>query len=87
MSSGPGCGHSGDAMASSAPARLLLALIEGYRLLLAPIVGGYCRFVPSCSVFGAEAIRRHGAAHGTTLTVRRLLRCHPFHPGGYDPVP
>ena len=74
-------------MPPSAPARVLLALIEGYRLLLAPLVGGYCRFVPSCSAYGSEAIRRHGAVHGTAMTVRRLSRCHPFHPGGYDPVP
>ena len=68
-------------------ARALLLLIEVYRVTLAPLVGGYCRFVPSCSVFAEEALRRHGAAAGTRLALRRLLRCHPFHPGGFDPVP
>jgi len=65
---------------------LLLALIEVYRLTLAPIVGGHCRFVPSCSLYGSEAIRLHGAWHGAVLTLKRLSRCHPFHRGGYDPV-
>ena len=68
-------------------ARALLLAIEAYRALLAPLVGGYCRFVPSCSVYAAEAVRSHGARRGAALTVRRLLRCHPFHPGGFDPVP
>lgn len=68
-------------------ARVLLGLIEVYRLLLSPLIGGYCRFVPSCSRYGAEAVRRHGAVAGTRLTLKRLLRCHPFHPGGVDPVP
>jgi uncharacterized protein len=62
-------------------------MIEGYRLILSPVLGGHCRFVPSCSVYGAEAVGRHGALRGSLLTVRRLLRCHPFHPGGPDPVP
>ncbi|HET7745838.1 MAG TPA: membrane protein insertion efficiency factor YidD [Vicinamibacteria bacterium] len=68
-------------------ARLLLFGIEAYRLLLAPLLGGFCRFEPSCSRYGAEAIRRHGAWRGSVLTVRRILRCHPFHRGGLDPVP
>lgn len=58
-----------------------------YRAILAPLIGGYCRYVPSCSVYGGEAIRRHGARVGGVLTVKRLLRCHPFHRGGFDPVP
>lgn len=66
---------------------LLLLLIDAYRATLAPLVGGYCRFVPSCSVYAQQAIRRHGAAHGVSLTARRLARCHPFHAGGFDPVP
>jgi putative membrane protein insertion efficiency factor len=65
----------------------LLLLIEAYRLALSPLLGGFCRFEPSCSRYAAEAVRRHGARHGAWLTVRRLLRCHPFRPGGFDPVP
>ncbi|HEY2943163.1 MAG TPA: membrane protein insertion efficiency factor YidD [Vicinamibacteria bacterium] len=68
-------------------ARALLLTIDAYRALLAPLVGGYCRFVPSCSLYAAEAVRRHGAGRGSALAWRRLLRCHPFHPGGFDPVP
>jgi putative membrane protein insertion efficiency factor len=66
--------------------RILLALIEVYRVTLAPLIGGYCRFVPSCSRYAHEAIERHGAGRGLILTVKRLSRCHPFHRGGYDPV-
>ena len=69
------------------PARALLMLIEVYRATLAPLIGGFCRFVPSCSVYAEEAIRRHGAGTGSRLAARRLLRCHPFHRGGFDPVP
>ena len=68
-------------------ARLGLALIETYRIVLAPFVGGFCRFTPSCSVYAREAIERYGLARGTRLGFRRLLRCHPFGGGGYDPVP
>jgi putative membrane protein insertion efficiency factor len=66
---------------------LLLLLIEGYRVTLAPLLGGHCRYSPSCSVYAQEALRRHGAGRGSVLALRRLLRCHPFHPGGFDPVP
>jgi uncharacterized protein len=66
--------------------RLLLALIEGYRLTLAPFIGGYCRFIPSCSVYAEQAIRQYGAGRGLWMALRRLARCHPFHPGGVDPV-
>jgi uncharacterized protein len=68
-------------------ARALLLLIEVYRVTLAPLIGGFCRFVPSCSVYAEDAIRRHGAGAGSWLAVRRVLRCHPFHRGGFDPVP
>jgi hypothetical protein len=68
-------------------ARALLLLIEVYRVTLGPLIGGFCRYVPSCSVYAEEAIRRHGAGAGAALAARRLLRCHPFHPGGFDPVP
>ena len=68
-------------------ARVLLALVGGYRRLVSPLLGPRCRFAPSCSAYAAEAIAVHGAARGTWLAVRRIARCHPFHPGGHDPVP
>jgi uncharacterized protein len=68
-------------------ARLLLLAIDAYRVALSPLLGGFCRYQPSCSVYAEEAIRRHGAREGGLLAVKRLARCHPFHPGGYDPVP
>jgi putative membrane protein insertion efficiency factor len=69
------------------PARALLLLVEGYRVALSPLLGGHCRFWPSCSAYAEEAIRRHGASRGLVLAARRLLRCHPFHAGGIDQVP
>ena len=68
-------------------ARVLLALVRAYRLLVSPLLGPRCRFAPSCSAYAAEALTVHGAARGSWLAVRRVLRCHPFHPGGHDPVP
>ena len=68
-------------------ARVLIALIRVYQRLLSPLLGPVCRFHPSCSEYGAECLRLHGALRGSWLTVRRLARCHPFHPGGYDPPP
>ena len=68
-------------------ARTLLLLIEVYRVTLAPLVGGFCRFLPSCSVYAEEAIRARGAVRGSTLALWRLLRCNPFGKGGLDPVP
>ena len=61
--------------------------IEAYRVALAPLVGGHCRFWPSCSAYAEEAIRLHGARRGCALALRRLLRCQPFCRGGIDPVP
>jgi len=71
----------------SRAARVLLALLSGYRHLLSPLLGPRCRFAPTCSAYAVGAVQAHGAGHGSWLTVRRLLRCHPFHPGGHDPVP
>ena len=66
---------------------LLLWLIRGYQLCLSPFFGGQCRFYPSCSAYAVEAIDTHGALRGSWLAVSRLARCHPWHPGGVDPVP
>lgn len=67
--------------------KLLAAAIRGYRYLISPLFAPRCRFHPSCSVYALEAIESHGAAQGCWLAARRLLRCHPWHPGGHDPVP
>jgi putative membrane protein insertion efficiency factor len=64
-----------------------MALIRGYQLAISPWLGRNCRFYPSCSQYTLEAIERHGALKGLWLGVRRVSRCHPFHPGGHDPVP
>lgn len=62
-------------------------LIRLYRVTLSPFIGGQCRYEPTCSVYGLEAYRLHGPIRGTRLTLLRILRCHPFVKGGYDPVP
>jgi putative membrane protein insertion efficiency factor len=64
-----------------------LAVVRAYQACLRPFLGGSCRFYPSCSNYACEAIERYGAARGARLSLRRLLRCHPFSPGGVDPVP
>ncbi|HTY03793.1 MAG TPA: membrane protein insertion efficiency factor YidD [Rhodocyclaceae bacterium] len=65
----------------------LLALIKAYRLCLSPFFGQTCRFHPTCSEYAMESLRRHGPVRGLWLAVRRIGHCHPWHPGGYDPVP
>jgi putative membrane protein insertion efficiency factor len=67
--------------------RLCIFLIRGYQWLLSPLLGPRCRFHPSCSHYAVEAIDRHGAMRGGWLAARRITRCHPLNPGGYDPVP
>ena len=69
------------------PRRVLQFCIRVYQLTLSPFIGNQCRFYPSCSHYAHQAIETHGALRGTVLAVRRLGRCHPFHPGGIDPVP
>ena len=64
-----------------------VALIRLYQIVLSPFIGNQCRFHPSCSSYALEAIETHGVLKGVVLAVRRLGRCHPFHPGGFDPVP
>ena len=68
-------------------ARVLLLLIGFYRRFISPLSGPRCRFIPTCSAYGMEAIQRHGPWRGSWLTVKRLLRCHPLTPCGCDPVP
>ncbi|MEP6701606.1 MAG: membrane protein insertion efficiency factor YidD [Betaproteobacteria bacterium] len=67
--------------------RLLVLLLRGYQYVLRPMLGRNCRFMPSCSDYAMEAIDRHGALRGSWLALKRIGRCHPWHPGGYDPVP
>ncbi|WP_369727931.1 membrane protein insertion efficiency factor YidD [Cellvibrio sp. BR] len=66
---------------------IAVKLLHGYRYLLSPWIGNQCRFYPSCSHYSEEAIIKHGFLTGTYLTLRRLLKCHPWHAGGLDPVP
>ncbi|MDO9366042.1 MAG: membrane protein insertion efficiency factor YidD [Methylotenera sp.] len=68
-------------------ARLLVGIVKAYQLILSPMFGQQCRFYPTCSQYAIEAIHKHGAFLGSYLTVRRLLRCHPWHVGGHDPIP
>ncbi len=66
---------------------LLIGIIRLYQLLISPWLGSRCRFYPSCSQYAIESLRKHGSLRGTALACRRLLRCHPWNPGGVDPVP
>lgn len=67
--------------------RVLIAIVQVYRYALSPLLGQHCRFYPSCSTYAVEALDRHGPVRGSWLAVRRLACCHPWHPGGFDPVP
>ena len=67
--------------------KVALLIIRAYQVLISPLFPSSCRFAPTCSQYAAEALSRHGVWRGLGLTFRRLCRCHPFHPGGWDPVP
>jgi hypothetical protein len=73
--------------AAHLPRRALGALIRGYQIAISPALPPSCRFTPSCSQYALDAVARYGVFKGSWLAVRRLARCHPFHRGGYDPVP
>lgn len=68
-------------------ARILIIALKAYKLLLSPLLPPLCRFYPTCSVYAMGAIRQHGSVKGSWLSLRRILKCHPFHPGGVDMVP
>ena len=74
-------------MMREAGKKAMLGLIRFYRGAISPYTPAACRFTPTCSAYAQEAIEKYGARKGGYLAVRRILRCHPFHPGGYDPVP
>ena len=76
------CGHEGIVID-----RLLILVLRGYKRWISPLIGPACRFHPTCSVYAMEAVARFGALKGSWLALRRLVRCHPLHPGGFDPVP
>ena len=80
------CGQAHRARISSAAWPLIL-IVRLYQVTLGPLLGGHCRFWPTCSEYSLEALRAHGPLRGSWLTARRLLRCHPFGGSGFDPVP
>lgn len=67
--------------------RVLIWLVRGYKRFISPLLPPACRFTPTCSEYALEAIQKYGALRGGWMALKRILRCHPFHPGGYDPVP
>src|SRR5580700_9664931 len=79
--------QNGTSRTATVPARLLMVPIAGYRRFVSPLLPPRCRFAPSCSEYALTAVAEHGAARGLWLAIKRIARCHPFNPGGYDPVP
>ncbi|WP_092862884.1 membrane protein insertion efficiency factor YidD [Quadrisphaera sp. DSM 44207] len=69
------------------PALVLVGIVRAYQLLVSPLLGPVCRYAPSCSSYAVQALQRHGALRGSWLAARRVLRCHPWAAGGWDPVP
>lgn len=67
--------------------KILIAVIKLYKFVISPIFPSSCRFYPTCSTYAIEAIEKFGVGKGSVLAVKRIFKCHPFHPGGYDPVP
>lgn len=67
--------------------KLIIIIIKAYQVFISPLSPGKCRFIPTCSNYAIEAINRYGVIYGMYLSARRILRCNPFNPGGYDPVP
>ena len=67
--------------------KLMLLLIRAYRYGISPLMASHCRYYPSCSCYAQTAVEQYGFTKGTYMAIKRLLRCHPWHPGGYDPVP
>ncbi|MBY0122856.1 membrane protein insertion efficiency factor YidD [Bacillus sp. S/N-304-OC-R1] len=67
--------------------KFLLSIIRFYQIVISPLKPPTCRFYPTCSHYGLEAVQRFGAIKGGWLTIKRIIKCHPFHPGGFDPVP
>jgi putative membrane protein insertion efficiency factor len=68
------------------PGQLLILMVRGYQFALSPLLGRHCRFHPSCSQYFIDSVRKHGALRGSVRGLLRLARCHPFHPGGFDPA-
>lgn len=66
---------------------VMITLVRGYQVVLSPLLPAACRYYPSCSAYAVEALEKHGARRGAWLAAKRIARCHPFRPGGYDPVP
>lgn len=67
--------------------RVAVLLVRLYQIVISPLLGANCRFEPSCSQYAIDALKKHGFFRGSWMAVKRIFRCHPFHPGGYDPVP